>query len=195
MSDLNKKYPNNSKVPPKKQVATARVGKKNEPLLVRMFGDNFSNVGSYILWDVLIPAFKTTINDVISNGIEMLLYGDSSRKRIKRDKGRSYVSYSSMYDNTRSREEYRPQRRKKRDRHRFDDVIIENRQEAEQVLEVLLESIATYDVVTVADFYQLVGLDSDWADNKYGWDNLSSASISRVRDGYVMLLPQPFNLD
>ena len=46
-------------------------------------------------------------------------------------------------------------------------------------------------VDSVADLYGLVGIDSEYTDNKYGWTNLSSASIKATRDGYILDLPRP----
>ena len=35
----------------------------------------------------------------------------------------------------------------------------------------------------------------NFTDNKYGWKDLSSASVSRVRDGYLLNLPRTVLLD
>lgn len=156
------------------------------------FGDDTKSVGSYIVWDVLLPAAKNTISEMVSTGIEMLLFGEARGDRTRRDKGRSYVSYSSIYGRGRS-ERQEPLRN--RARHKFDDIIIESRGEAEEVLSGLVELIENYDVASVADFYDLVGATSDYSDNKYGWDNLSRASVTRVREGYILVLPKPLALD
>ena len=50
----------------------------------------------------------------------------------------------------------------------YDDIILESRGEAEDVLERMDELIATYQVVSVADFYDLVGVSGNYTDNKYG---------------------------
>jgi hypothetical protein len=63
------------------------------------------------------------------------------------------------------------------------------------VLSSLVELIDTYDVATVADFYSSVGLEGEWSDNKFGWDNLSSAEVKRIREGYILVLPKPVALD
>ena len=61
------------------------------------------------------------------------------------------------------------------------------------------ELIDTYGMVSVADFYDLVGLQCNYTDNKYGWTDIRNASVVRVRDndgnGYLIKLPkiQPLN--
>lgn len=177
-----------------KKVAKGMIVKREKPFLVRFFSENMQSVGSYIIWDVLIPAAKNTFSEIISNGIEMLLYGEPNRSsRIRRDRSRSYVSYNSIYDDKRSLR--RGTTSRTRSRHSFDDVVLESRMDGEEVLGSLVELIDTYDVATVADFYSLVGLDGEWSDNKFGWDNLSTALVKRVREGYILVLPKPLVLD
>ena len=77
----------------------------------------------------------------------------------------------------------------------FDDIILESRGEAEEVLSHLLELVENYGVASVADLYELVGITGSFTDNKYGWTNLSTASVSRVRDGYLLNLPNATPID
>jgi len=201
----SEEFPSNSKTTEKKEKETTRkvtkavVVEKQKPLLTRMLGDHMSQVGTYILWDVLIPAAKSTISDIISNGIEMVLYGEPGTKRkgrLHRDRDRSYVSYNSIYDrqSRRSRQRERPSDRG-RSRHQFDDIIIESKPEAEEVLTVLVEAIEMYESCAVADLYEAVGLPTDFTDHKWGWFNLSSAYVKRDRFGYSLVLPKPEPLE
>ncbi len=196
-------FPSNSKTIEKKEttrkVTKAVVIEKNKPLLARLFGDHMQDVGKYIMWDVLLPAAKSTISDIISNGIEMVLYGEPGTKRkgrLHRDRDRSYVSYNSIYDrqSRKSRHQERPSDRG-RSRHQFDDIIIESKSEAEEVLTVLVEAIEMYDSCAVADLYEAVGLPTDFPDHKWGWFNLSSAYVKRDRFGYSLVLPKPEPLE
>ena len=72
----------------------------------------------------------------------------------------------------------------------YEDVILETRREAEEVLNRMEDLIDSYGVVSVADLYDLVGISGNYTDNKYGWMNLRSAGIERTRDGYMLLLPK-----
>ena len=155
-------------------------------------GDDIESVSSYILHDVIIPAAKNMMSDTVSNGIEMLLFGQVRGSRTRRDRDKSYVSYSSYYD--RDKKPTRPSARNT-SRHNFDDIILETRGEAEEVLSHLVDLTEDYGMASVADLYDLVGITSNFTDNKYGWDNLSSASVNRVRDGYLISLPRTIVLD
>ena len=55
--------------------------------------------------------------------------------------------------------------------------------------------IETYGLVSVADFYDLVGVTGDYTDNKYGWTDLRNANVIRVRDGYMIKLPRALLLN
>jgi hypothetical protein len=174
---------------------TAKVKKKST---TRKFADVFisedaSNVKSYILSDVLIPAVKDLISDIVRNGVEMLLYGGSGRsgKKTKGFRG-DFVSYDQY-----SRRDERRSSSTSRTRTGYspDDVILETRGEAEDVLTRLDELIDMYGVVSVADLYDLVGISHNYTDNKYGWTNIRNAEPVRVRDGYILKLPKALPIE
>ncbi len=173
-------------------VSNARVKKKGE---LRKFADVFisedvKNVKSYVILGVLVPAIKKAISDIITNGIDMILYGESGR--TKRNSMASRVSYRNYYDRDKGRTDYLAQRT--RTGYSYDDVYFDTRGEAEEVLSRMDELISTYDMVSVADLYDLVGVSSNYTDNNYGWTNLKSASVERGRDGYYLKLPKIISL-
>ena len=158
-------------------------------------GDDIHNVSSYLLYDVLIPAAKDTIANMVKGGIEMLLFpGENRGSRTTRDRGRSYVSYD-RYSSAPRRDERRDISPRNRARHNFDEIILDTRGEAEEVLSHLVDLIIDYGQASVSDLYDLLGMTGNFTDNKYGWTDLRSASVSRVRDGYVMNLPRAVLLD
>lgn len=202
--DLRKKYPPNTpKEENKKEdkklekIVTGNVKKRKKTLGKKMaetfLGDDTKSVTQYIIYDVLIPAAKETLSSMVSGGVEMLLFGETKGRNTRRDRGKSYVSYSSYYKN--EDRDRRDRDRSSRARHNFDDIILDSRGEAEEVLSRLVDLVEEYGMVSVADLYELVGVTSSFTDNKYGWTNLSSASVERVRDGYLIRLPRTTLLD
>jgi hypothetical protein len=163
-------------------------------------GDDTQSVGSYIFHDVLVPAAKALINDMIGGGLEMLLYGTQRGRNSSRRGGmsNSRTSYGDYYDSRDRKDRDRGGRemtRSGRAKHDFDEIILENRGEAEEVLAHLVDLTIDYQQATVADLYELVGINSDFTDNKYGWTDLRSASVQRVRSGYLLNLPKTQLLD
>ena len=149
--------------------------------------EDASNVKSYILMDVLVPAIKKAISDIVRDGIDMILYGESGRSRKSDGRTTNYVSYRSYSDRDR-RDEHRYESRRA---YSYDDIILETKREAEEVLMQMQDIIDNYDVVSVADLYDLVGITGSHVDNKYGWTSLRTADSVRVRDGYLLKLPRP----
>lgn len=149
--------------------------------------EDIANVKSYIVMDVLVPAVKKAVSDIITNGIDMILYGSSGRGQ--RRPGASKVSYRDYYDRTDDR---RPAPISARSAYDYDDIILESRGEGEEVLARMDELIDMYKIVSVADLYDLVGksLEGNYTANKYGWTNIRNAEVIRVRDGYALKLPK-----
>lgn len=61
----------------------AKTRKKGE---MQKFADVFiaedaNNVKSYILLEVIVPAIKKAISDIVTTGIDMILYGEAGRTR------------------------------------------------------------------------------------------------------------------
>ena len=152
-----------------------------------IFSEDATNVKSYILADVIVPAAKKLISDIVKDGIEMVLYGSTGGKRSKGFRG-DYISYNRFSD----RRDERPYPSDSRSRtvYSYEDIILENRGEAESVLSTLDDLIEMYGQVTVMDLYDLVGISGNYTDDKYGWTNLRNAEPVRCRDGYMLRLPK-----
>ena len=195
----------NQQEEPKKEIKKVASATKRKKSMAKKFKEAFvgedgddQSVADYILYDVLVPAAKNTISDMVTGGIEMILYGERrGSSRMNRNRGRSYVNYSgysTRRDDDRVRNGSRV-RRSARDRVYNDDIVIPTRGEAEQTIDSLLDIIDQYGSASIADLYSLTGIDSDFTDNSYGWTNLSTASVSRTRDGYILNLPRAYPID
>lgn len=146
--------------------------------------EDAKNVKSYIFSDVLVPAIKKLLYDIVNDGASMLLFGNTSAGR-KKTIG-SNVSYRQFYDT--KVDDRRPVPSSRFD---YDDLIFESRGEAEAILSRMDEVIDVYGSVTVADLYDMCELTAPYTSNKYGWSNIQTAEVARLRDGgYVLKLPR-----
>ncbi len=167
---------------------------------VRKFTDAFisedaSSVKSYIFSDVLIPAAKKLVSDIVRDGIEMLLYGSTGyRGDRSRDYRGDYVQYDKVSSRRRDDRRYEEDRRV-RTKYRYDDITLRTKGDAEAVLDRLDEMIHRYGHATILDLYDAVGITGDHTDDNYGWIDLRSADSVRVRDGYLLRLPKPLPID
>ena len=150
--------------------------------------EDAANVKSYIVMDVLVPAVKKAISDIVRDGIDMILYGESKGRSSSSSSYVSYRDYSS-----RDEDRFRDRDRDRRG-YNHDDIVLESRGEAEEVITRMDELIETYGVVSVADLYDLVGKTCEYTDNKYGWTNVRNAEPIRVRDGWMLRLPKALPL-
>ena len=160
---------------------------------IRKLSDTFlsediGNVKNYIFAEVLLPAAKKLVSDIVTNGTNMLLYGE-----IKNKKGNSSkVSYSRYYDD-RSRDYRSPVVRNNFD---YDEIIFETRGDAEAVLDAMYDILNQYKVVSVAELYDLASITThNYTCNNYGWIDLRGSSVVRVRDGYILKLPRALPID
>lgn len=195
MSDTNYK-PNShkSKEEPKvekkkvEKVVTGKVKVKKKGELRKLADvfvpEDINDVKSYIMSEVVVPAIKKTISEIV----ESILYPGGKRKH-----GGSKISYARYYEE-RDRDR-RPARTS--GGYDFDNLILDSRGEAEEVLNKMDELLDVYGVVSVGDLYDLAGISnqSNYTDNRYGWTNLRTASVVRVRDGYMIKLPRVMPID
>lgn len=174
----------------KVKVKNKGVGRKLADIFL---SEDAANVKSYIFTDVIVPAVKDTVVDIVKSAIEMMFYGET-RQSSGKTGGGSYVSYSNYY-NPSSRNH--PVDTVNRNRSYGDrrEFIFSSRGEAEKVLDVLTEIVAEYQAASVADLCSLVGVTGEWTDNKWGWVDLSGASVKRIHGGYILDLPKPIYLD
>lgn len=148
------------------------------------------SVKSYILMDVLVPSIKRAISDIVCNGINMLL-GEPTRGKGGNSIG-AKVSYRQCYRDPDERRDYA--RPRVQAQYSYDDIIFDNRGDAEEVLYRMEELLDRFEVVSVADLFDMAGISCNYTDNKYGWTDLRSAHVERVRDGYIINLPRATSL-
>lgn len=210
------KFPSNShrdrdprkKVEPQKKVeriVEGRVVRRKKPLSRRLkdrfVGVDGRSVGEVLL-DVLVPAAKDMWLDAIIQSAERMIFPDarpsSRRSRRGGHPGQTHFNYSSRWSGGRRdpRDDQPQMSSRARANFDFDEMILPTRGEAEAILEQLCEIVSKYEVATVADLYTMVGIQDYPTDDKYGWVDLRSSGVSRMRSGgYLLDLPRPEPVD
>ncbi len=143
--------------------------------------------------------------DAANAGMQRKFYGEahsSGRRNYGRTGG--HTAYNRMGHPSRSsvndlygREDPRAPALSRRARatHDFGEIVLETRVDATEVIDTLYELLSKFDVVAVADLYDLVGINSSPQDLQWGWTDLSGSDVSRVRNGYLLILPRPEPID
>lgn len=176
------------------KVVSGKVRTKKKSELSKLsdifIAEDVRNVKSYVLMDVLVPAVKKAIYDIVTDGVDMILFGGTGGKRKRSTADR--VSYNRYYGDQNRRSDERSSVSRG---YSFDDVILDTRPEAEEVLSAMDGILDAYGIVTVADLNDLVGVTGQYTDNKYGWNSLRTAEVIHVRDGYMLKLPRAVPID
>lgn len=177
-------------IPKKVVTAPVKIKKKNgfQKFADEFFVDDMHKIKEFVVHDVIIPTTKKTIIDLVTSIVSMAFYGDT-RGRNTSNGPASKVSYGGFFKN--------PQYGSSagfstptRTTYEYDNIVIEDKGQAEMVLHQMDDIIMAYGQVRVADLYEMLGKTGTYTDNNYGWKNLQSASVQRVADGYLLKLPR-----
>ena len=203
MGALDKEYPSNSlkdrevkqeqedrDIRINKPVIKGHVAKRKKTvgskLLDLFVPEDVDDIKNYILTDVFIPAAKNMLQDAF----DIFLNGGTGSRRYRG--GGTKVSYSSFYERGLRRDRDRDDDGYSR-MYAFDDVVLETRGEAEEVLDYLYDMLKEYSIVRVADLYDTVGItDRSHTSVRFGWTDLRGSKIVRAMGGgFILKLPNP----
>lgn len=173
-----------------------------ERLVVGLLGpDGVRAIGHKLNHEIVIPAVKNIVVDSITSGIQMAIYGRSEQPPTQTPGSyRPYNRYPTGGYGTTSRTNYQqaytpaqqsthqPPRTQARGNSVPEFVLI-SRAEAQNVLDGLNDMIAEFGMASVADYYDLIGMDANYTDHQWGWTNLGQARIAAVRGGYMLQMP------
>ena len=183
----------------KKEVKQIVSGRVKERTLAEKAGSYFLSedtrtVKNYILWDVLLPAIKNGLADVIIGGVEMALFGSARGRRSSG--GSSHVNYSSYSRNDRrDGSSRRVVNADRASRYEFNNIILDSRGDAEEVIATMEDLVKEYGEATVADLNSLVGITGKFVDNKWGWTDSRDFHVTRSGRGYILDFEPPIYLD
>ena len=184
-----------------KTIVSAKPKKVKKNLVSRLVNgvlgpDGVPSIGAYVNEEIIKPAVKNIIVDAVTSGINMIMYGEKAPRRgegtryggARTTSTSRYTNYSAVH---RTQQEVTTERKVHSARYIVEEYIIEDRYDASHVLTSLTESADMYQTVSVADYYDLIGVNSKYTDNSYGWtlDSISRATIVPVRGGYVIKFP------
>jgi hypothetical protein len=179
-----------------KRIASGEVHRKKRSVR-RQFQEAFvvgdmRTAVEYMLFEVALPSVRDAVVDSIQSGVEKLFMGDGRRRGSSSPPSgqAGYVNYGTFSAGRGLLSS--PQRsmsRLGRARHNFDEIVLESRAEAEEVIDQMHEVIERYDEISVADLYELLGIPADHTDQKWGWRDVRGASVRRVRNGFLLDLP------
>lgn len=153
------------------------------------FVKDVEDVKNYLIYDVLLPELKDALYNLINNGTQMFLYGNARNKRYPNSNGGIRISYNKCSESPKT--DRVSSNTGIRNENKLDDVIFEERADAEEVLNSMVDILETYGTVSIAEFCELANRPDEYTDRKYGWSNLSTAEVRRMSGGgYYIKFPK-----
>lgn len=161
------------------------------------FANSADNIGNNILHDIVIPVVKNTVSDIITTAVDMALWedGGSSRRRTSKSSSNEVVSYSSYYTGGKSA----MNKPRSSTRKMTSEIIwFEDRREAINVRNELIDSVKRYSSLSVANFHEMLDIPTNSSEYKFGWTYLDENNCQVMRaskGGYELILPDAEYLD
>lgn len=211
-------YPNASFANTNKPVPQQKIVRQKQPAVVskdqvirkkqnafkrmqhRLVTGDGKSLMDYVVDDVVVPTLKSVFVDVISNGADILMYGEPRHGRPT--SGATKITRGGRYD------EYTPYRNISsgrspaavrggvsstglRDKLALDDFVFTSYSAADDVLNQMSTFIDDYGMVSVLNLYDFCELTCPFTYNDYVWTDLSMVAIKPVREGWLLSLPTP----
>lgn len=160
-------------------------------------------VRDYVVNDVLLPSARDLLYDIINKGVGRLMYGERGKvpgiggtfggvktpyaTPVNRMFGMGAIQTSTMGQRMFQAPGLQPAS--------ADDFVLPTREDAEVIIEAVNDRLGMYGQVSVYELKKMLGLQTNHAENKWGWENLRGARIDPSRDGWIMVLPNPVVLN
>jgi hypothetical protein len=154
------------------------------------FAEDIHKVKDYIVKDVVMPTIKDTIWTVIARGSERMLYGEAGH--TPKNSKLPHVNYGGLFKPSSST----PSAGSTNSQYSVDNIVLEDRGDAERVLEAMKARIAEFGAVSISEVYELIDEPiGDFTTTRWGWRSLNTAGIMRTTNGgYKLDLPRAISL-
>lgn len=155
------------------------------------FAEDIHKVKDYVIKDVIMPTIKDTVWTIIARGSERLIFGESGHS--PKNSKLPFINYNGLF---KSSTPTTPTSSSSGSQYSVDNIILEDRGDAEKVLTAMHAHIAEFGEVSISTLYELIGEPiGDFMCTRWGWRSLNTAGIMRTSNGgYKLDLPRPVSL-
>ena len=172
-----------------------------EKLRDAFIADDVVDIKDYLIFKLAIPNIKKMLRNMMVGAIDMKFFGKNMGSQSDNSRsGATIVDYSKAYRSGSLEREYDTPRSPKNNSVSVRDIDLvrfEKEDEAVSTLRWLRSAIDDYGVATVSDFLDISGLQANNVHRKWGWFNLSSASVKCDPDCDLYYIdfppPKPIN--
>lgn len=200
--------------PPKKKVepiVTGKVIKRKTPIRTRLtnifMGGNPKQAAAHVFTEVLVPGAKNVFADAMYQGVDKIVFGEVRSTSVRGVNPlmsgifggggpmgspftTNYQQISTPTGQT-ANQAVKAISGRAGPRPNFGQIIIPSRHEADEVINKMAWFIQEYQFVSVSDLCEMLNLQAEFTDEKYGWTDIRQLGIKRVTQGYLLVLPNP----
>lgn len=152
----------------------------------------YALLGEEFVYNARIDVVESLRSSGLSDLVIALIMNqpESLVKKLDSD---HYVDGIGNIPNNKKHSQYIPYKSSKKndEKNSYEEITFETHLDAARELSAMEDLIYEYGFVSVADFWDLMGLPADFSDNKYGWYDLSDADIKMCHGGWKLILPEP----
>lgn len=166
-----------------------------------MVADDVQNVGDFVVTDILVPALRNLLYDVIVGGAGRTIFGSAQVRRPGMSPGLfgTAQNLKTAYHAASNPAAANPaasagMSKQAQARFDFSEISLTDHSEAMYIIELLKQRVAEYGTASVADLYDLLGHTGAFTDQNWGWSDLGNAGVQPTRGGFVLNLPHPIPL-
>jgi hypothetical protein len=165
-----------------------------------MVADDVHDVGDFVVTDILVPALRNLLYDVVVGGAGRTIFGSAQARRPGVNPGlfgtaQNLKTAYHAASNPQAAPVAQPGLTKQAQaRFDFSEISLTDHSEAMYIIELLKQRVADYGTASVADLYDLLGHTGAFTDQNWGWNDLSVARVHQNRAGFVLDLPHPVPL-
>lgn len=187
-----------------KKVISGKVKKQKKGLMERFVvaiigPDGLPAIGSYLLKEVIGPSLLQLGAESLKSGIDMIAYKNQGAPNVTHANPRvpvrpqtnyaaNYHSPTAMVSRSAAPVE---QGRVVPTRARVEEYSIADRNEAFQVVEALKAQAFAFNHATLADYYDMIEVPSEYTHHNYGWtaEDLEKVTLMPTRGGTIIKFP------
>ena len=154
--------------------------------------EDIHKVKDYVVKDLIVPTIKDTIWTIIARGSERLIFGEAGHS--PKNSKLPFINYNGLFKS--SPPTPTPSVNSTSTQYSVDNIILEDRGDAERVLTAMNSHIAEFGEVSISTLYEFIGEPiGDFMSTRWGWRSLNTAGIMRTSNGgYKLDLPRPISL-
>ena len=140
----------------------------------------------YVTKDFILEGFAHKLSEVIDEEVQDMK-DEIYNEQVERDNKRDYTKPLRKYGKYPWGDSYGTKTPT--------EYLSDDRKEAIEILDKMIDTIGEYGLVTLAEYYKLIGVEPEMSEYSYGWADLSSAMVLPSKSGFFIKLPKATLID